>query len=500
MFVAKQRLHRSAPLERVERRDQPHIPWLIIGIAFAVTVAIIVLKEAGASDADTDYASMSILIAALAFASTLNRRTGLMVAILAGVVAAIVPGTATFTRVSPWDTLFRLCFLIGMSVSFYRVIVALRQREDHLQRQLQNVQLLQEEVTALHALTVHSPINRDTVYTQIVRGALRLGSGVRSRLALQDPDQEGWDVVAQWPPHPSPPAEVDVIPRLSANSQPYTLAQGPDGTQRVIVPLLTGNQISGVLQIECGAESRDLSEHAQLLAIYARDATLTLEHIALQQQLEHFAVMGERGRIARDLHDGLVQSLAGIAFHLEYYRDQLGPEATAVRAGFDGMASAVKEALHEARSMIHELRREPSPENLADVLHDLVDRAAAKTSLSIVATITDESLPVSRAQAGVLLRIAQEALQNVIKHARATQVRLTLIRAQDAVTLRMRDDGRGFSPANPTAEVRDDAAHFGLVGMAERAAMHGGELTIDSAPGNGTTITLVFPVSDAEGQ
>lgn len=476
--------------------ERARFPRLVILSAFALTGAIVVLKESGASDADTDYLSMSILIAALAVASTLDRRSGLVVAILAGVIAAIVPGSTSFTHTNPRDSLFRVCFLVAMSVSFYRVIVALRDREDHLQRQLGNVQHLQEEVTALHALAVRAPSDRASVYEQIARAALRLGMGTRSRLVLRDHPSGQWSMVAQWPPSPDDDAGEEVaIPAGMTGSYLYAIAPDGDGRETVTVPFAAGGDATGVLQLVRKGDRRDNREYGQLLAIYARDATLTLEHIALQRQMEHFAVMGERGRIARELHDGLVQSLAGIAFHLEYYRDMLGPEAAGVRVGIEGMANEVKTALHEARSMIHALRSESNPENLCAALGDLVDRVRAKTDLPIAADLPDDVPPLSRAQATALLRVAQEALQNIVKHAGADHAYLELVVAAERVVLRIRDDGRGF--AYPSDNI-GHSVHFGLIGMNERAAIHGGDLTIESQPGEGTTVRLAFPIA-AEG-
>lgn len=479
----------------MERPQGTPFPWVVIAGAFVAMLAIIVLKETGASDADTDYLSMVILIAAFALASAMDRRTGLVVAVLAGVIAAIVPGSTSFTHTHIWDSVFRICFLMAMSISFYRVIVALRDREDHLQRQLENVQVLQEEVTALHSLTARAPIDREAIYERIVRAALRLGKGTQSRLLLHAQPDDRWRVVAQWPLWPEHNGwEESARAPGPIDHHPYAVSDGGDGRQCITVPLANGDQITGALQLEHDVAHGRPSEYGELLAVYARDATLTLDHVTLQERLEHLAVMGERGRIARDLHDGLVQSLAGIAFHLEYYRDALGPEATTVRAGFDNMASAVKAALHEARSMIHGLRSEPKSENLAASLADLVDRVAAKTDLTITVNLPEHLPLISDAQASALLHIAHEAFQNIVKHARTDRAWLELAADGDRMTLRIADKGCGFR----IPDTDPDAAHFGLIGMAERAAIHGGTLAIDSHIGQGTTVTLSFPVTGRE--
>lgn len=494
MFVSLQRLRGTRVREQAEGTP---FPWLVISCAFALTVAIVILKESGASDVDTDFLSMSILIAALALASTLNRRTGLVVAVLAGIIAAIVPGSTSFTGAPLWDAIFRICFLVAMSMSFYRVIVILRDREDHLQRQLENVQRLQEAVTTLHALTVHAPTDHESAYQQIARGALILGGGIRSRLMLRDPQNNHWMLASQWPPF----QEGDMHPRAAvvpetAGSDPYRISSDGDGFETITAPLSVGNQVTGALQLIRETNPKESRAYAQLLVIYARDATLALEHISLQRQLQHLAVIGERGRIARELHDGLVQSLAGIAFHLEYYRDALGLEAATVRIGFERMALEVKGALREARSMIHELRSEPRPENLCAALGDLVDQVTVKTDLPITADIPRLVPPISRAQASALLRIAQEALQNIVKHAAADHVCLHLAVVTDRVVLRIADNGCGF--AFPPEEIADHSVHFGLIGMNERAIMNGGTLIIESSAGKGTTVQLAFPIAGEE--
>ena len=405
---------------------------------------------------------MVILIAAFALASALDRRTGLVVAILAGIIAAIVPGSTSFTHTHVWDSLFRLCFLLAMSMSFYRVIVALRDREDHLQRQLGDVRCLQEEVTTLHTFTVRPPIDRDVVYQQIARAAFRLARGTASRLMIRIQPDDHWQVVGRWPVLPegessgAPTQAVD-----AADIGAYAIAPDPAGAHTITVPLSTGTHVEGVLQLESAMPKEQLEEYGQLLAVYARDATLTLDHVALLERLEHLAVMGERGRIARDLHDGLVQSLAGVAFHLEYYRDLLTPEAVAMRTGLDRMANDVKEALHEARSMIHELRSAPTPgATRRGAGRSGRIRWPRRAALSITADIPEQVVPVSRAQASALFRIAQEALQNIVKHARADAASVRLVTDGRGAVLEIADNGRGFVPFEE--QRADPPAHFGL--------------------------------------
>lgn len=255
-----------------------------------------------------------------------------------------------------------------------------------------------------------------------------------------------------------------------------------------MTPMSNGREMIGILEIEPGDAAHDRHESAEVLAIYARDAALTLEHVALQERTEQLAVAGERGRIARDLHDGLVQSLAGIAFRLEHYRDQLGPGAWEVRAGLDATAADVKAALAEARAVIHGLRDVPAAASLREVI-DLVTRRA---DFAVTLDLPPRDPPLTVIGRDTLYKVAREALQNVIKHANATQVTVQLTGGPDTCTLTIGDDGCGF-PADRSIPAQP-GSQFGIRGMEERAAACGGTLTIAPHPQGGTLLTLTLPV------
>jgi len=201
-------------------------------------------------------------------------------------------------------------------------------------------------------------------------------------------------------------------------------------------------------------------------------------------QLAMRAQEEERRRLARDLHDEVNQALTAILLRLEALAQETPPERAPE-------VVALKRLVNQAMDELLNLARQLRPSALDD--HGLV--AALETQLKRFSARTGIEARLDKAGAPdtladvvqtAIYRIAQEALTNVTRHAGATVVELLVAEDEGAVELRVSDDGRGFDPA-----VRGGG--LGLVGMAERARLVGGELDVRSAPGGGTTITLRVP-------
>ena len=196
----------------------------------------------------------------------------------------------------------------------------------------------------------------------------------------------------------------------------------------------------------------------------------------------------ERRRIAADLHDGVVQDLAGVSYTLAALAD------TADSAGDDDQARRLTGAAAETRRSVRSLRSllvEIYPPNLADTgmegaLTDLA-AAASRNGTAVDVEIGPE-VTLDEEGMAVVYRVAREALQNVTKHARAEQVAVTLAAEDGATVLTVRDDGDGFDPSTVSE------GHVGLRLLRDLAAEHGADLSIDSVPGEGSTVRLVVPV------
>lgn len=213
------------------------------------------------------------------------------------------------------------------------------------------------------------------------------------------------------------------------------------------------------------------------------------ENAQLREQAAQAAVAAERLRLARDLHDSVSQALYSQTLYAEAAIRQLAsdnPERAAEH--LQQLKETARQALREMRLLIFELRPSPLQENgLAAALRHRLDavesRAGIDTSLEV-----DADAPIPPEVETSLYWIAQEALNNALKHARATELRLDLRVEAASIGLRIEDDGIGFDPA-----VRAEGTGFGLTGMQERCDQLGWRLQIQSAPGKGTIIHVEVP-------
>lgn len=213
----------------------------------------------------------------------------------------------------------------------------------------------------------------------------------------------------------------------------------------------------------------------------------------LRASRDHFARSviaaqeAERKRLAADIHDGISQRLVGLNFHLSAARDALGQDDAFAAEQLLCARTLADLAGAEARAAIRGLR----PPMLDDL--GLVDSLAslARTCPGVtVSTEIDADCALPEHIQTALYRIAQEALQNVVKHAGAERVTIRLFTTPDAVLLQVRDDGQGFDPA---AVLASPSTGLGLPGMRERAKVLGGHLTVTSRPGGGTTVEAAVP-------
>jgi signal transduction histidine kinase len=162
----------------------------------------------------------------------------------------------------------------------------------------------------------------------------------------------------------------------------------------------------------------------------------------------------------------------------------------------DRIADAASQALGEVREVVQGLLPcHLERLGLTEAVRETVARVADASGIPITCTLAEVRGRLSDETALRLFRVVQESLNNVVKHSRATSASLEMSLGQDGIRVALHDNGRGFDPAQ---NVPTQAGHgFGLVGMAERTRMMGGVLTVDAAPGRGTTITVVVPCAGA---
>ncbi len=215
-----------------------------------------------------------------------------------------------------------------------------------------------------------------------------------------------------------------------------------------------------------------------------------------QVELRYDAVLSERGRIAREIHDTLAQGLVGISVQLELVNRLLSSSIVSARVHLDQARSLVKEGLTEARSSIWELRSQAAEtEDFAGRLARMAVMAVegSDPKIQVKSKISGAYRPLPPRAEAELLRIAQEAVANAVRHAKPERIAIDLRFAARELQMTIRDDGCGFD-GQPHPQSSGPEGHFGLTGMRERAAQIGGTLAIDSGPGRGTEVSIHLPI------
>jgi signal transduction histidine kinase len=210
-----------------------------------------------------------------------------------------------------------------------------------------------------------------------------------------------------------------------------------------------------------------------------------------QMQVRFAAVLAERNRIAREIHDNLAQELLGISVQLELVA-RLMPAAEAARAHLDRARSLIRSSIAEVRRSVWDLRSQSlDHKDLPTALAEMTRRLTAESTIQTQFQVSGAFRPLSPQVENNLLRIGQEAINNAVRHARAETVLVHLAFDADCVRLSVRDDGCGFDSGRRD---KSSAGHFGLVGMRERADGMGGALTIKSEAGEGTEVSVTMPI------
>ena len=214
----------------------------------------------------------------------------------------------------------------------------------------------------------------------------------------------------------------------------------------------------------------------------------------MAEQERQAAILDERNRIAREIHDTIAQGLTGIAIQMEAAEDALRVSPEQAAPHIARAKQLARESLSEARRSLRALRPQALAGNdLPTALQHLAQQTMQGEGLQVDIAIQGEAYPLLPEDENDLLRIAQEALTNILKHAQATHADIILSFLPSQVQLTITDKGRGFDAA------QDISSGFGLIGMKERTQRMGAELHIHSAPGQGTRILVTLPNSQVAG-
>ena len=261
------------------------------------------------------------------------------------------------------------------------------------------------------------------------------------------------------------------------------------------VPVLVSDQVTGILSVQNLDRENVFDESdIRLLQMFAASMSVALENARLYEQSKQHAILDERQRLARELHDSVTQSLYGISLYAQAATGNLNTgEITLAVQYLDDIQNTSQESLADMRLLIYELRppvldREGLISALRHRLISVEDRAGIKSSIQ---TNLADRLAANMEEG--LYQIAREALNNIIKHARAKNVLIRVQQESETISMVISDDGLGFDPEHACRE-----GCLGLTNMQERARSQGWRFDIESRPGNGTVVKVEINEHDRE--
>ncbi len=319
------------------------------------------------------------------------------------------------------------------------------------------------------------PLPREQVVGLRVNAASALGEALAEVRHRREPmlvsDLGGQSLIAQ-----SLALNGVLVPPESAHSE-------------LAVPLIVKEQVIGVQTLLHSRGGYYTTRHAELATMFAQQAAVAIENARLYRQMQDKATLEERQRLARELHDSVSQALYAILLNASTADEVFDDAPVQAHGLIRDVLGLAEGGLAELRALIFELRPESlEREGLVGALERQVAAVQARHGLHVRMQVAAEpDLPQPTKEA--VYRVAQEAMHNVVKHARAHTLDLSLELRSAEVGLVVADDGRGFDAT------RDFPGHLGLQSMRERAAAVGGSLEIRSAPGEGTLLRARFPLT-----
>lgn len=269
----------------------------------------------------------------------------------------------------------------------------------------------------------------------------------------------------------------------------------PDLADFLGLPIRDGDEVIGALFLAnkrcpkpeggCGFTEED----EELLSILAQHAAIALTNARLYERSRELTIAEERSRLSHELHDAVSQKLFSLRLTAQAAAALVDRDPSRAKGELQQVAALAAEAADELRAAVVELRPAGLDEDglvatLRTQVH-VLDRAHSAHVTFVGRGV--RALPAAQEEA--MLRVAQEALHNALRHSGAAHVDVTLDRHGKGAVLRVADDGSGFDPQT----IRRAGRHLGLVSMRDRASGVGGRLTVESAPGKGTTIEMEVP-------
>jgi signal transduction histidine kinase len=268
----------------------------------------------------------------------------------------------------------------------------------------------------------------------------------------------------------------------------------PEVQSELVAPLRLGERVIGTLDVQSAELNAFSAQDLLVIQSLADQIAVAIENARLYDRSQELAVLEERTRLARELHDSVTQSMYSVVLLTEGWRRSLRDAGKAqIEEYLVRIGELNEQALKEMRLLIHELRPPAlEAEGLLGALHQRLDAVEKRAGVN-ARLISDAVVQFPRPVEEELYRIAQEALNNALKHAAARNVLVRLATDNGRTLLEIEDDGRGF-----VVDTADGRGGMGLANMRERASRLGGSLDILSAPGHGTTVRATVTLDNAE--
>jgi signal transduction histidine kinase len=281
------------------------------------------------------------------------------------------------------------------------------------------------------------------------------------------------------------------LPRISDDPRAAGFPQGhPPMDSFLGVPIVAGKEVFGNLYLTNKLDSDTFTlADQEMVEMLAAHAAVAIQNARLYEQVGRLAIVEERTRIGMDLHDGIIQSIYAVGLTLESTRLALPDTASEADMLLDHAIEALNDTIRDIRNFILDLRPHRFRGDLKEGLARLAREFQANTMVQASFDLPEEALngiptPVARA----IFLSAQEAMANVARHAKASEVKLSLTRHKMAVTLTISDDGCGFD-----LQAQDQTTGHGLANMRMRTEELNGRFQIETTPGQGTTIAIQLP-------
>jgi signal transduction histidine kinase len=292
------------------------------------------------------------------------------------------------------------------------------------------------------------------------------------------------------------------IPDIGAHPDAYGFPPGHPAMRSFLgVPIrLAGAPIGNFYLTDKVAAAEFTEDDLRLVEMFALHAAIAIQNARLHARVQRLALVDERLRIGRDLHDGIIQGIYAVALSLEDVPELMTDDPDEAQARIDRAIDRLNLTIGEIRQFIVALGSETVDVEVGARLSAIADEIALLSTSSLKVDLDLDGSAIDRVDdelsqeaAGQLVQIVREAVSNTLRHSAAKRIRISLALDGDVVVATVEDDGRGFEPGAPRG-----AGHLGLINLHDRAMAAGGSLEIRSAVGAGTRIIARLPLSPPE--